>query len=263
VMPLVLRKHNMKVLEEYDQRDKAKVAIESSKNDLESYIYDTKAKLLDDDEFIAHSTEEEREAVEEALSHATIWLEEEGESGTLAQFVAKKADLVSTAEAIVFRLTEMTSRPQAVQHCQQILNFSRLYMENITKTQNVTEEELEQFLDEVQEVEEWLDVKVKEQEPLPAYQDPILTSEQIITKCRAISQQATKLMKRPKLKPPPKPKKETIKTDEEETGADADTEESGESQQEVNLEEEETHNSKEEIDQEEPETHNEEEHPEL
>jgi len=48
-----------------------------AKNDLETYIYDIKEKLWDD-ELEKVSTEEQREEAREALSAAADWLEDEG-----------------------------------------------------------------------------------------------------------------------------------------------------------------------------------------
>jgi hypothetical protein len=55
-----------------DEQEKA-----DAKNDLETYIYDAKEKLWDD-ELEKVSTEEQREEARDALSAAAEWLENEG-----------------------------------------------------------------------------------------------------------------------------------------------------------------------------------------
>ena len=58
-------------------RDDEKVANEKAKNNLESYIFETRS-WLEVTEVIAVSTEEQREEIREAVGVVSDWFEEEG-----------------------------------------------------------------------------------------------------------------------------------------------------------------------------------------
>ena len=62
-------------------RDDAKVANELAKNSLETHIYDMREKLYSDEGMLL-STEEEREKINQALSEASDWLDDEGWDST-------------------------------------------------------------------------------------------------------------------------------------------------------------------------------------
>ena len=64
-------------LQDLQARDDAKVANERAKNLLESHIYDMHEKLSSE-EGVLLSTEEEREKINQALSEASEWLDDEG-----------------------------------------------------------------------------------------------------------------------------------------------------------------------------------------
>lgn len=62
-------------------RDDAKFANEQAKNLLESHIFNMR-DVLDGEEGQLLSTEEEREKIQEALSEASDWLDDEGWDST-------------------------------------------------------------------------------------------------------------------------------------------------------------------------------------
>lgn len=68
-------------LKDLQARDDAKVANERAKNLLETHIYDMREKLFSD-EGVLLSTEGEREKINQALSEASDWLDDEGWDST-------------------------------------------------------------------------------------------------------------------------------------------------------------------------------------
>ena len=68
-------------LKDLQARDEAKAANERAKNMLETHIYDMREKLFSD-EGVLLSTEEEREKINQALSEASDWLDDEGWDST-------------------------------------------------------------------------------------------------------------------------------------------------------------------------------------
>jgi len=102
-LPPDVIKKSTKFLQIFDERDRIRIETENSKNDLESYIYDTREKLSDET-IISMSTEDERQKLSDALDVAQLWLDEESENAKLSDFISKKSDLVSVGEAIFFRV---------------------------------------------------------------------------------------------------------------------------------------------------------------
>ena len=68
-------------LKDLQARDDAKYANEHAKNLLESHIFNMRDKLSSDEGQLL-STEEEREKIEQALSEASEWLDDEGWDST-------------------------------------------------------------------------------------------------------------------------------------------------------------------------------------
>lgn len=68
-------------LKDLQARDDAKYANEHAKNLLESHIFNMRDKLSGDEGQLL-STEEEREKIEQALSEASEWLDDEGWDST-------------------------------------------------------------------------------------------------------------------------------------------------------------------------------------
>lgn len=81
-LPHSVRRGFVKVLAEYDEKDRVRVETASAKNDLESFIYKTK-ELLWDDQFVSASTEEARNALSESLTDASDWLYGDGAATVL------------------------------------------------------------------------------------------------------------------------------------------------------------------------------------
>lgn len=68
-------------LKDLQARDDAKYANEHAKNLLESHIFNMRDRLSSDEGQLL-STEEEREKIEQALSEASEWLDDEGWDST-------------------------------------------------------------------------------------------------------------------------------------------------------------------------------------
>merc|ERR1712002_939376 len=77
-----------KILNELDEKDNEKLLLEKAKNDLETFIIDSKDKLWQEN-YEKCSTEEERETLREKLNEADDWLYE-ADSDTLKSEYEKK-----------------------------------------------------------------------------------------------------------------------------------------------------------------------------
>ncbi|PFH55201.1 hypothetical protein XA68_10392 [Ophiocordyceps unilateralis] len=81
--------------------DKLVADTEEKKNELETYIYDLRAKL--DDQYSGFASDEEKTAAKERLEAAENWLYDEGDEASKGVYVAKLEELRSMAGPIVQR----------------------------------------------------------------------------------------------------------------------------------------------------------------
>jgi len=200
-IPSAFRSRAIRTLSEFDNRDKIRVETQDAKNSLEELVYSSKEKLYDDD-FVAASTQEEREKLSEELSTTSTWLEEDGSNAKLRDYKSKKEALMKSIYNIVLRIREAYQRPEIAQYCTRTFNTTRSLLTNITQKLEVKEEEVAEVLLECDSTEKWLAEKSDEQAKLEAWQDPVFLSEHAEKKCRDLYTKASKLIKRPRKKPP-------------------------------------------------------------
>ncbi|RDA85604.1 hypothetical protein CP532_0906 [Ophiocordyceps camponoti-leonardi (nom. inval.)] len=94
--------------------DKLVADTEEKKNELETYIYDLRAKL--DDQFADFASDEEKSTIKKQLEAAEDWLYDEGDDASKGVYVAKLEELRAMAGPIVQRHFEhVEAERQAVQ----------------------------------------------------------------------------------------------------------------------------------------------------
>ncbi|RDA89632.1 hypothetical protein CP533_1951, partial [Ophiocordyceps camponoti-saundersi (nom. inval.)] len=112
--------------------DKLVADTEDKKNELETYIYDLRAKL--DDQFAEFASDEEKSTIRERLEAAEDWLYDEGDDASKGVYVAKLEELRAMAGPIVQRHFEhVEAERQAVQE--------RIDAEKATAAQKAAEDE--------------------------------------------------------------------------------------------------------------------------
>jgi hypoxia up-regulated 1 len=207
-------------------KDKERVMLEEAKNRVESYIYQIKNKLIDDEDNIAKiSTEEQREELRKLYEDGEEWLSDEGYNADLATMEAKYAELSEPAEKVWFRLKEMTARPAAVKEMQKKLNkVEELLMKWKDSMPQITDDEKADVTEKVDDVRKWLVEKEEEQAKKESYEDPAFTSDEVPLQTKSLERLISKLMKKPKPKPEKKKEeKASNETKAEESGNQTDT----------------------------------------
>ncbi|KAH8175409.1 hsp70 protein [Sarocladium implicatum] len=97
-------------LKAFTTSDKARVAREEAMNQLEAFTYKIR-DLLENDEFVARSTEAERTKLSEQGSLFSDWLYDEGADASKDDFKAKLKDLQALVSPIQKRVEEAEQRP--------------------------------------------------------------------------------------------------------------------------------------------------------
>jgi len=205
--------------------DKERMMLEEAKNKVESYIYQIKNKLVDDEENVAKiTTDKQRKEIKKLADDAEEWMYDDGYNADLPTFEDKYAELSVPFEKILFRLEELEARPAAVESLTKKLGkVEDLMTKWETEKPDITEEERKEVLDKVAEVSKWLEDAEKKQKKAKAHEDPAFTSAEVPEQTKDLEVLVAKLNR----KKPPKPPKEE-KKEEEEKPADVDADAEGE-----------------------------------
>lgn len=190
-----------------------RLAKEKALNELESYVYKIKNRLIDDEvELSKVSTEEQRTELSELTQSTQDWLDEEvGPSVDIPTFNEKQSALSALAEPIFKRYSELTSRPAAVKKAKDQLAAVKTAVGKWHETMpHVTDEEKSKLLDLVEKASNWIEDKEEAQKKLTAFEPPAFESADVMPQLKTVTLNFEKLLRKPK-PPPEKPKKnETV-----------------------------------------------------
>jgi len=186
-----------------DKADQDRVARETALNELQSFTFDLNDKL-EQDEYIAASTEEERTKMREVCSVVSDWLDEEaGPLTELKELNSRMKELKDVSSALFARVREHKERPEALEQLEKSILNSREFLE---KSRNLTgedgyfkEKELENMEKKIVEVEKWRDDKLAEQKDHPLSEMPKLTVGMIIPKISDIDNEVKYMVQKAKM----------------------------------------------------------------
>jgi len=218
-------------LSHYDWLDKQRKELQKEKNGLESFIYETRDKLETDD-IIEASTEKEREELSAALAAANDWLDENSETATTGEYRAQSKILRDKADKIHFRIKERRIFPKAAAEFRKSIENNRDILSTITEIRNVTEEERDSAVKQLDSAIAWFDSKQTEQFASAKNVDPVITTDELARKQSDVDFVVKMLTRKPKKKIE-KPKIETTTTEEGAEGAEGEKSEKAEEGEKV------------------------------
>jgi len=183
-------------------------------NFLETFVFDTKDQLTQE-EFIACSTDSEREAISAKLNEATEWMDEAGFEVGAKEYKEQLVALKKVCKDVTFRLKEKKERSKKLEELKEVLNKSTNFFDTIKnmtggEDQPLTQVQLSTFEELINKTIEWEEKMVAEQANVPDNQNPKLLSTDIQEKAdnlkREIGYLVTKIkyFRPPVKKPPPK-----------------------------------------------------------
>ncbi|RWS21999.1 hypothetical protein B4U80_06504 [Leptotrombidium deliense] len=192
-------------LKELNIKESEKLARDKIKNNLESFIHETKMKLFEK-EYEDAVSEEEREKIQKDLSAASEWLEYESDAAETSVFRDKLTDLRATTRDMFDRVKEHRERPEALKTLTEMLNISSLFLngaKNVSKEDQIfTEVELKTLDDLVTTTQKWMDESIAEQKKLPLNQTPKLLVKHIAEKIGLLDREIKYLINKAKFTPP-------------------------------------------------------------
>lgn len=219
-----IRPYSPEILAESEEKlaalaraDKERMMLEEAKNKVESYIYQIKNKLIDDDEAVAKVTNEaQREEVKKLADDAEEWMYEDGYDADLPTFEEKYVELSTPFEKILFRLAEIEARPEAIASLTKKLGkVEELMTKWETEKPHITEDERKDVLTKVEDVRKWIAENEEKQAATAAHEDPAFVSADVPLQTKDLEKLVGKLAKRPVPKPPKVEKKEEEKKSED------------------------------------------------
>ncbi|XP_058948483.2 hypoxia up-regulated protein 1 [Pocillopora verrucosa] len=199
---------SVKKLKDLQAKDEAKAANERAKNLLETHIYGMREELFTDTGVLL-STEEEREKIDQALSEASDWLDDEGWDSTADVYETKLQKLKDQSYEFRIRLKEHKERPKAVEMLKSSLNLSKTFLvqiDNITdKDEIYTAKDLEELSKLINDTTEWIEKNEKKQKEAKPSDKPVFLVKDIETKQGKIDRELVYLLNKAKYYVP-KPK---------------------------------------------------------
>jgi hypoxia up-regulated 1 len=223
---------------ELAERDKERMMLQESRNTVESTIYKIKNTINDREEELSKvSTEQQREECMNLALAAQDWMDDEGYDADYATMQDKYASISLSFDKIMLRLKEKDARPAAVLALRKKLEeIEQLMVKwNTTKPQ-VTEEERNEVLAEVEIVRKWIDDNESKQATKMPHEEAAFLSVDVPGQNKAVERLVVRLGKKPKPKPIKKAENKTADANATDSTENA-TESSGEEAEETKEEE--------------------------
>jgi heat shock protein 4 len=202
-----------------------------SKNALEEYIYDMRARV-DGGSYERFASEPERTALARKLLAAEDWLYAEGEEATKSVYNAKLAELRAIGDPIAARAREHDALPPAADV------FRAAAQEYCVLAQSAAEQhshidaaDRAKVMAECAAKLQWLEKKLAEQAQRPAHQTPVVTAAQLVEEKNRLIAFCFPIMNKPRPKAksfeekPAEPSKTGDANEDADKDADGDAEE--------------------------------------
>jgi heat shock 70kDa protein 4 len=202
------------------------------RNELESYIYGMRDKLVSESQLGNFGTDAEKEAFARKNEDMENWLYEDGFDATKSVYAAKLQELKVLGGPIEARALEAAGRPEAVDALQKHVEKFKTWLAEAQGNENyshITEEEFNKCHTKCDETSGWVYEMMDKQGALPANVNPAFTVADCRTKSVELTNVCGPIMHKPKPKPPPQvdlPKKDEKSAEPPSDGDPMETEES-------------------------------------
>jgi len=211
----------------YEQRDSDKIKTDKAKNDFESMIYKLR-EWLREDENAPYIEEDKKDATIEKLTEQEDWLYEDGSNENYTVYQDLHKNLSAQFDSFNKRKVEHENREAVIESANKALDKYIESLQDLKETKTwITDEERKEVEDRVTEIRDWLKEQIEKQSALELYQDPIFSTNEVVTKMNRLKKQYSKIANKKKPKSTKKASKEDKDVDEE-NEAKKDNEESKE-----------------------------------
>ena len=112
-----------------DAHDRELVALATAKNNIESFIYDTRDKLEHDVNYQKALTEEDKTKILDQLTETDNWLWDDGITADVKTLKSKLDELKKSTKSLLVRIRESELRPQKVKELKEALNTTEAFVQ--------------------------------------------------------------------------------------------------------------------------------------
>ncbi|KAF0983425.1 hypothetical protein FDP41_010490 [Naegleria fowleri] len=212
--------------------------ISAARNNLESALYSTREKLLDNPDYKGFFTTKERDEINTVIDELEVWLGENDEEGVVEPsrvdlFTSKLKLLTDLTDPIQDRWREHKGRKEALSYCKSVFNATNYAIHYMRENQkHITEDELNELHQFNKETEMNITSILAKQDRSPLYEAPTVRAKDIKKQCGKVSERAFLLSKKPVPKPEKPATNETNETTIPSTNEETKTEENTANSQE-------------------------------
>lgn len=177
-----------------------------ARNELESYIYDMRDKIVSESQLAPYCTEAERAAFSTALETDENWLYEDGFDAVKSVYIKKIAELRKHGNPIENRQYEARTRPSAMSMLQKTIEKYTSWLNTSSGEEayeHITDEERTKCSEKLEKASAWMYDMLDKQGGLAANEDPAVKVDVIYGMNKELNDVVSPVMHKPK----PKPKK--------------------------------------------------------
>jgi len=187
------------------------------RNELESYVYDMRDKIISESSLKSYCTSSEAASFSSELEKCENWLYEDGFDAAKKVYVEKLAGLKKYGDKIQYRMKESQTRPNAFSSLKSTVEKYTNWLNSSVgdeKFAHITDEERTKCHTKCDETSGWMYEMLDKQGSLAVNADPAVTTAQIITRNKELSNSVSPIMHKPVPKPKAVPKPEPEKKEE-------------------------------------------------
>ncbi|KPP75733.1 hypothetical protein Z043_105003, partial [Scleropages formosus] len=179
--------------------------IDSSKKNLEAFIFETQDKMYQD-EYQMVLSEDEKEEISTKLSEASSWMDDEGYTAGTKELKEKLLELKKLCKSMFFKVEERKKWPDRLAALDSMLNHSSFFLRSAKlipeDDQIFTEVELKTLEKVINETITWKNETVAEQEKRSPTERPVLLSKDIEAKLALLDREVNYLLNKAKFAKP-------------------------------------------------------------
>jgi hypothetical protein len=193
------------------------------RNDLESYIYDMRDKIISESHLAPFASDEEKKKFSSLLETTENWLYEDGYDATKSVYAEKLQALKECGTPIEVRQQESLTRPNAMTALQRTIEKYQSWSNSASGDEqysHITEEEFMKCREACDVAASWMYDVMDKQGLRSSHQDPIVTTAEINAKTNDLTKTISPIMHKPKPKPKPVEKKEDMMSEDNATGTE-------------------------------------------
>merc|ERR1711953_155989 len=187
------------------------------RNELESYVYDMRDKIISESQLAPYGTDDEKSAFSSALEKTENWLYEEGFDAKKSVYAEKLGALKKFGDPMQMRQSEAQARPNAMNVLKRTVEKYQNWINTSASEEqyaHITDDEWTKAREVCDSTSNWMYEAMDKQGSLSPNQNPAVTVAEINAKSNEITKVISPIMHKPKPKPKVEEKKEEEKAEE-------------------------------------------------